>query len=79
AVLLLAPEAGGGFDAVRGAVRGRPGVFVRAAQDLYQASLDRARLDTFVTAIGRIGDSDPDRLGKAAPTLASMLRIKFNA
>lgn len=79
AVLLLAPQAGGGFDAVRDAVRGRPGIFVRAAQDLYQASLDRARLDTFVDAIGRIRDADPERLGKAAPVLANMLRIKFNA
>ncbi len=79
AILFLAPETGGGFDAVRGAVRGRPGVFVRAAQDLYQASLDRARLDAFVAAIGRIGDTAPERLVTAAPILANALRIKLNA
>ncbi|MFD1035271.1 hypothetical protein ACFQ15_11460 [Sphingomonas hankookensis] len=79
AMLFLAPEAGGGFSAVRGAVRGRPGVFVRAAQDLYQASLDRQRLDAFVGAIGRIGDSAPERLATAAPVLANALRIKLNA
>lgn len=79
AILFLAPEAGGGFSAVRGAVRGRPGVFVRAAQDLYQASLDRQRLDAFVGAIGRIGDAAPERLATAAPVLADALRIKLNA
>ncbi|WP_294326393.1 hypothetical protein [uncultured Sphingomonas sp.] len=79
AMLFLAPEAGGGFSAVRGAVRGRPGVFVRAAQDLYQASLDRQRLDAFVGAIGRIGDAAPERLASAAPVLADALRIKLNA
>lgn len=78
AILFLAPEAGGGFSAVRGAVRGRPGVFVRAAQDLYQASLDRQRLDAFVGAIGRIGDAAPERLATAAPVLAEALRIKLN-
>ena len=79
AVLLLAPETGGGFDAVRDAVRGRPGVFVRAAQDMFQASLDRARLDAFVAAIARIGESAPERLATDAPVLANALRIKLNA
>ncbi|HTG38625.1 hypothetical protein [Sphingomonas sp.] len=79
ALLFLAPETGGGFDAVRDAVRGRPGVFVRAAQDLYQASLDHARLDAFVGAVGRIGDADPARLGSVAPVLAKSLGIKLNA
>ncbi|KQN20638.1 hypothetical protein ASE86_15450 [Sphingomonas sp. Leaf33] len=79
AVLFLAPEAGGGFDAVRDAVRGRPGVFVRAAQDLQQASLDRARLDAFVAGMAAAADSDPDRLPSVAPVLATALRIKLNA
>lgn len=79
AVLLLAPETGGGFDAVRDTVRGRPGVFVRAAQDMFQASLDRARLDAFVAAIARIGESAPERLATDAPVLANALRIKLNA
>lgn len=79
AVLLLAPETGGGFDAVRDAVRGRPGVFVRAAQDMFQASLDRARLDAFVAAIARIGETAPERLATDAPVLANALRIKLNA
>ncbi len=78
AVLFLAPETGGGFDAIRDAVRGRPGVFVRAAQDLHQASLDRARLDAFVSGMAAAADSDPDRLPTVAPLLANALRIKLN-
>ncbi|MFD1789723.1 hypothetical protein ACFSC3_19385 [Sphingomonas floccifaciens] len=78
AVTFLAPDTGGGLDAIRDAVRGRPGVFVRAAQDLYQASLDRARLDAFVGGIASVADSDPDRLPTVAPVLANALRIKLN-
>ena len=40
ALILLAPETGGAFSTVRAAVQGKPGAFVRAAQDLDQASLD---------------------------------------
>ena len=42
-VLFLAPETGGDFPTLRDAVKGRPGAFVRAAQELAQASLDRDR------------------------------------
>lgn len=79
ALVFLAPEVGGGFEAVRNAVRGRPGVFVRAAQSLHLAGLDQARLDAFVTAIARIGEAQPERLGTAAPVLAKALGIKLNA
>ena len=50
-LLFLAPETGGDFSTLRNAVRGRPGAFVRASQDLHQASLDRARLDTYLAAV----------------------------
>ena len=45
AVMFLAPSTGGDFSTLRNAVRGRPGVFVRAAQDLNFANADRMRLD----------------------------------
>ena len=38
ALVFLAPETGGAFSTLRAAVRGKPGAFVRAAQDLEQAS-----------------------------------------
>lgn len=78
ALVMLAPQAGGGFDAVRDAVRGRPGVFVRAARDLHQASLDQARLETFISAVGAIADTQPDKLTTAAPSLAKAMGIRLN-
>ena len=54
ALILLAPETGGAFSTLRSAVRGKPGAFVRAAQDLEQASLDRARLESIWRWCGRM-------------------------
>lgn len=76
AIAFLAPD--GSFDSVVNAVRGRPGVFVRAAQDLHQASLDRARLETFVAGIARIEESAPERLDTVSPVLASALAMRLN-
>ena len=52
-LLFLAPETSGDFRTVVGAVRGRPGAFVRASQDLNQATLDRSRLDAHLAASAR--------------------------
>src|SRR3984957_17887991 len=43
-LVFLAPQTGGDFRTLVSAVRGRPGAFVRASQDLNQAALDRSRL-----------------------------------
>jgi len=50
-LVFLAPETGGDFKTLVGAVRGRPGAFVRASQDLNQATLDRSRLKVYLAAI----------------------------
>jgi hypothetical protein len=47
-LVFLAPEAGGDFKTLMGAVRGRPGAFVRTSQDLNQAALDRSRLERYL-------------------------------
>src|SRR5579863_9807724 len=78
ALLFLAPETGGDFNTLRTAVRGRPGVFVRAAQDLEQASLDRTRLDKYLAEITKTSNSDPADLKKNSELLAQALRIKVN-
>ncbi len=78
-LVFLAPETGGDFATLVDAVRGRPGAFVRAAQDLGQATLDRSRLDTFLSAIRTIDQADPDRLKTASPVLARSLAIKLDA
>ncbi len=77
--LFLAPETGGDFSTLRNAVKGRPGAFVRAAQDLAQASLDRSRLDTYLAAVRRVVPDDPDRLERITPLLARSLQVKINS
>jgi len=77
-VVFLAPETGGDFKTLVGAVRGKPGAFVRASQDLNQASLDRSRLDAFLAAVHQRDPGDPDRLKTVSPLLARSLTIKLN-
>ena len=79
ALLFLAPDTGGGFDTLVRAVRGRPGAFVRASQDLNQASLDRSRLEAFLGRVHVISQSEPERLKTAAPLLARSLGIKLDS
>jgi len=78
ALMFLAPETGGDFSTLRTTVRGRPGVFVRAAQDLEQASLDRTRLDKYLAEITKTSNTDPAALKKNSTLLAQTLRIKVN-
>lgn len=78
-LVFLAPETSGDFKTLVGAVRGRPGAFVRASQDLNQATLDRSRLKVYLTAIQRISQADTDHLKTASPLLARSLSIKFDS
>ena len=78
ALIFWAPETGGGFATVRTAVRSRPGVFVRAAQDLYAADLTRSRLDAFIDAVKKIANTDPTRLEPRSKLLAQTLYLKIN-
>ena len=77
-LVFLAPETGGDFKTLVSAVRGRPGVFVRASQDLNQAAMEHLRLQAYLQAVRRIGDVDPARLKEAAPLLARSLAIKVD-
>lgn len=77
-LVFLAPETGGDFKTLTGAVRGRPGSFVRASQDLNQAMLDRSRLDTYLAAVHQIDAVDPAKLKDAAPLLARSLGMKID-
>lgn len=75
AIVLLVPDTGGALDAVSSAIRGRPGAFVRAAQELNQATLDRARLETFVA---NVTHRDPAELADVSPQLARSLAVKLD-
>ncbi len=77
-VLFLAPSTGGDFNTLRNAVQGKPGAFVRAAQDLAEASLDRSRLDAYLNAVRKPAPGDLDRLERITPLLARTLQIRVN-
>jgi len=77
-LIFLAPETGGDFRTLVNTVRGRPGAFVRATQDLNQASLDRSRLESYLSSIHRLDAVDPGRLRDAAPLLARSLAIRVD-
>jgi hypothetical protein len=78
ALVFLAPDTGGAFSTLRTAVRGKPGAFVRAAQDLEQASLDRARLEEYLEVVHEISANDPEQLKADSTTLARSLNIRLD-
>jgi hypothetical protein len=75
-LLFLAPETGGDFKTLRNAVRGRPGSFVRASQDLNQASLDRSRVQTYLNSVRETSEADPGSLQATSKLLARSLTLK---
>lgn len=77
ALIFLAPETGGDFATLRSAVRDKPGVFVRASQDLNQASLDRTRLEKYLGDVRQISDADPKALHDRSILLARTLGIRL--
>ncbi len=58
----MAPETGGDLSTLRAAVRGRPGAFVRATQDLQAASWDRMRLEAYLALVKETSQTDPKAL-----------------
>ena len=78
ALIFLAPQTGGDFGTLRSAVRGKPGAFVRASQDLNQASLDRSRLDKYLSAVREMSGDDASVLHDRSVLLARSLNIKID-
>jgi len=78
ALMFLAPETGGDFSTLRKAVTGRPGAFVRAAQDLQAASWERMRLETYLQDVKATSATDPKLLKTRAENAARSLGIKIN-
>lgn len=78
ALIFLAPDTGGGFATLRKAVRGKPGAFVRASQDLWQASLDRDRLEKYLAAVKDLPNNDPAEFKEHTQLLARSLSIKVD-
>jgi hypothetical protein len=77
-ILFLAPETGGDFSTLRSAVRGRPGVFVRASQDLAEAGFEQARIEKYLAAMQEVPPGDPKALMDHSALLARTLNLKPN-
>jgi hypothetical protein len=78
ALIFLAPETGGDFSTLRNAVRGRPGAFVRATQDLQAASWDRMRLEAYLAEVKVTSQTDPRLLKDRSELAARSLGIKLD-
>jgi hypothetical protein len=78
AVLFLAPETGGDFSTLRSAVRGRPGIFVRASQDLAEAGFEQARIEKYLADMRQVPPSDPKALAEHSNLIARTLNLKPN-
>ena len=78
AVLFMAPETGGDFATLRKSVEARPGIFVRASQDLTEAGFELARTEKYLSLIRRVPPSDPADLQKHSDFLARTLALKPN-
>ncbi|WP_255462546.1 hypothetical protein [Granulicella sp. WH15] len=78
AVLFLAPETGGDYSTLRSAVTGRPGIFVRATQDLNEAGFEQARIEKYISEMEKVPPGDPDSLQRHSNLLARTLNLKPN-
>jgi len=77
-LLFLAPETGGDFGTLRSAVRGTPGIFVRASQDLNEAGFEQARIEKYLDQMRTVDPGDPKALAEHSTLLARTLALKPN-
>jgi len=78
AILFLAPETGGDFATLSSAVQGRPGIFVRATQDLAEAGFEQARIEKYLASIRQAPPGDAKALLDHSNLLARTLNLKPN-
>jgi hypothetical protein len=77
-LLFLAPETGGDFSTLRSAVKGRPGIFVRASQDLNEAGFEQARIERYIDDMRQVPAGDAKALADHSALLANALALKPN-
>ena len=77
-LIFLAPETTGDFTTLRKAVHDRPGAFVRAGQDLQQASWDRLRLDAYLAQVKALPQADPKLIKERTELIARSLGIRVD-
>ena len=77
-LLLLAPETSGDISALRSAIRARPGVFVRASQDLTEAGFEQARIEKYLDEMRQVPPNDTKAVAEHSDLLARTLNLKPN-
>jgi hypothetical protein len=79
ALLFVAPETGGDFKTLRSAVKGKPGLFIRADADLNEASFEQQRIEHYLAAMKTVPQDDPKAIQEHSAKLATTLALKPNA
>jgi hypothetical protein len=79
AILFVAPETGGDFNTLRSAVRGKPGLFIRADADLNEASFEQQRIERYFAAMKTVSQNDEKAIQERSGKLAATLALKPNA
>jgi hypothetical protein len=77
-ILFLAPETGGDYSTLRSAVKGRPGIFVRASQDLNEAGFEQARIEKYLDEMKNVNPGDAKAIQEHSTLLARTLALKPN-
>src|ERR1700733_3926122 len=78
ALMFIAPEPGGDFKTLRGAVRGRPGLFIRADAGLNEATFEQQRIQHYLAAMKKVDSKDPKVIADHSAKLATTLALKPN-
>jgi hypothetical protein len=79
ALLFVAPETGGDFRTLRSAVKGKPGLFIRADTDLNEASFEQQRIERYLSAMKTVPQDDPKAIEEHSAKLGATLALKPNA
>jgi len=79
ALLFVAPETGGDFKTLRSAVKGKPGLFIRADADLNEASFEQQRIERYLSAMKTLPQDDQKAIQDHSAKLATTLALKPNA
>jgi len=78
AMLFIAPETGGDFKTLRSAVKGNPGLFIRASIGLNKASLEQQRIERYIANMQTVATDDEKVIKERSAKLAAALALKPN-
>jgi hypothetical protein len=79
AMLFVAPETGGDFATLRSAVKGSPGLFIRASMSLNKASFEQQRIERYLAGMRAVTSDDEKVIQARSTKLASALALKPHA